>query len=98
MDGVDRRMTGIALDNIGSLMVAAAAVQAAAPHRSTLPPAGEHVARIVTTDAGQKETHWFGRESFIKSMSRPGRQVERIQDPKTGRILFGPPYERMPGL
>jgi hypothetical protein len=73
-------------------------VQAAEPHRSTLPPAGEHLSRtVVDAQTGHKETQWFGRESFIKAMSRPGRLVERILNPKTGQVLFGPPFPRTPG-
>jgi hypothetical protein len=97
MDGVDRRLNGIALRNIEELMLRAATVQAEEPHPATLPPPGEFVSRTVVNDAGQKETRWFGRESFIKSMSAPGRVIHRIMNPKTGQILYGPPFDRMPG-
>jgi hypothetical protein len=97
MDGVDRRLRGPALDNIEALMLEAAAVQAKAPHPSTLPPAGEHVQRITENEAGQKQIEYHGRRSFIYDLTTPGRIVERIQNPDTGQVLYGPPYPRMLG-
>ena len=60
---------------------------------STAP--GEFVERVRVDDAtGQKEVHFFGKESFIKQMSRPGRR--RFVNPATGDVLFGRPYSRPP--
>jgi hypothetical protein len=50
---------------------------------------------VRTDDAtGHKEIHYFGTQSFIKSLGRPGRRVLRICNPKTGQVLFGPPIPR----
>jgi hypothetical protein len=41
-------------------------------------------------------TNWYGRESFIKSMSRPARKVLRLIDPNDGRVLWGRPWSLPP--
>jgi hypothetical protein len=37
---------------------------------------------------------WYGTESFIKNMTRPGRRVLRLIDPKTQTVLLGKPFSR----
>jgi hypothetical protein len=59
-------------------IMAAAKLQAESPHRSTLPPKGQFESRVRTDDGGRKERVWFGRESFIKGLGRPGRKVAAI--------------------
>jgi hypothetical protein len=91
-------MTRSTREAFGPMFEEAASIQAAKPHVSTLPPAGEFVTRHVTDDmTGRKETQFFGRESFIKGMNRPGRRVERLMNPNTGQVLIGPPFPRVPG-
>jgi hypothetical protein len=47
-------------------------------------------------EARQKKTESFGRKSFIAEFNTPGRPVECIQNPRTGVVLWGEPYPRMP--
>jgi hypothetical protein len=55
-----------------------------------LPTDGAMVARTRTdADTGGKVTEWFGKESFIKDFTRPGRKVVRLIDPASGRVLLG---------
>ena len=76
---------------------AASLSEAASPSPDNLPPSGEFVERVRGDDAtGQKEVHFFGKESFIKQMSRPGRRVLRFVNPATGDVLLGRPYSRPP--
>jgi hypothetical protein len=44
---------------------------------------------------GEKHVDWYGRESFIRDMGRPGHRVLRIIDPKTRSVLFGAPMDRV---
>jgi hypothetical protein len=96
MSGIDRRLSGQALDNIEDTMLQAAKVQADVPHVSTLPENGDQVSRRRVDAAGKVSTEWFGRESFIKRMSTPGRKVWRILNPATGQVLWGEPFSRDP--
>jgi hypothetical protein len=73
----------------------AAKLQADKPHRSSLPPAGQFVERVRVDDQGHTRREFFGKESFIKSMSSPGRRVMRLINPKTGEVLLGPPRDRI---
>jgi hypothetical protein len=41
---------------------------------------------------GEKVTEFYGTRSFIADMGRPGRQVERIVDRRTGNVIFGKPF------
>ena len=83
------------LANHERMLVAANQIQAAAPHFETLPPAGQFLT-IVKTDSmnGAKEIRHFGKESFIKGLTRPGRRVERIVDPTTRQAIWGAPFSR----
>jgi hypothetical protein len=56
----------------------AAKLQAAKPHRSTLPRDGTIVERVVANEAGGKRKEFYGRHSFIKAMGRPARKVAAI--------------------
>jgi hypothetical protein len=86
--GIDRSMPDGVLSAITEMVLKAAQVQARAPHRSTLPPRGEHVPRYVTDPmSGQKSIEYSGRESFIKGLSAPGRRVLRLIDPTKRKIL-----------
>jgi hypothetical protein len=43
-------------------------------------------------DEPQSPRRWFGKESFIKQMGRPGRRVLRICDPRSGNVIWGKPF------
>jgi hypothetical protein len=51
----------------------------------------------IDPDTGAKEIHYVARKSFIADYAAPVRRVLRIQDPNSGRVLFGPAYPTMPG-
>ena len=78
-------------------MIEAAKTEGERPSTENLPTNGEMVARHRTdSDTGSRVTEFFGRESFIKSMGRPGQRVLRLCNPKTGEILKGPPFAKDP--
>lgn len=63
----------------------AAEIQAKAPHESTLPEDGRMVERLeVDENSGLKTRKFFGRESFIKGLSLPGRKVVDWLQPSHG--------------
>jgi hypothetical protein len=78
--------------NIEALVIDAAKAEGARPSIDNLPPSGEMISRTRIDDMGSKMTEWFGRRSFIADMGRPGRQVERIVDRKTGNCIWGRPF------
>jgi hypothetical protein len=84
------------LDSHEQRLAAAAKLQADAPHHDTLPPAGEFMT-ITKTDSmtGAKAIHHYGKESFIKGLSRPGQLVTRIVDPVNKLVVWGRSYERV---
>lgn len=84
------------LANHERMLIAADQIQANSPHHDTLPPAGEFMT-ITKTDSmtGAKAIHHYGKESFLKGLSRPGRRVERIVDPTRGEVIWGQPRERV---
>jgi hypothetical protein len=76
----------------------AAQAEAQSPSWDNLPPPGEHLERVrINPQTGEKSIEYFVRESFIKQMNRPGQRIMRVMNPNTGQVLFGPPFERMPG-
>ena len=81
-------------DHFEREVIKAAQAEGEKPSTENLPPSGEIVARHRTDDMGQRMTEFFGKESFIKSMSRPGRRVLRLIDPASGRVLIGAPFSR----
>ena len=85
---------GSAAAQIEQFVISAATAEGLKPSMSSLPPSGE-VSRVrVDPESGARETHWYGRESFIKGIGLPGKRVVRILDPKRGAVLFGPPLDR----
>lgn len=81
--------SGPALDNIEQLIIEAAKAEGERPSIENLPPSGELIARHRTDSAtNERMTEWFGRESFIKSMSRPGRKVRCIYDRNSGQPIW----------
>jgi hypothetical protein len=84
------------LDNHERDLIAASHMQADAPHHDTLPPAGEFTT-IVKTDStnGMKKVCHYGKESFIKALTRAGRRVERIVDPVNKLVIWGKPFSRV---
>ena len=81
---------GGVMDNIEKMVLEAAKAEGERPSQENLPTDGAMVARTRTdADTGGKVTEWFGKESFIKDFTRPGRKVVRLIDPASGRVLLG---------
>jgi hypothetical protein len=83
----------VVFDNFERMLLDAARQEGLRPSIDNLPPSGEMIARHrADADTGAKVTEFYGRQSFIKSMGRPGRKVERIVDRKTGNAIWGRPF------
>ncbi|HEY2147301.1 MAG TPA: hypothetical protein VGH32_05150, partial [Pirellulales bacterium] len=76
-----KNMSEATLDTWEGHVLAAAKLQARSPHESTLGPPGTFTPRTVVDASGQKKTEYFGRTSFIKNFSTPGRHVKLV-DPR----------------
>jgi hypothetical protein len=60
------------------------------PSGDNIPPPGAPMREVTKVDStGVKKTEFFGAESFIKSLGRPGRRVARIVHVPTSRVLWG---------
>ena len=71
-------------------VIEAATAEGAQPSVENLPPSGELISRIRSdSNTGGKNIEWFGAESFIKDMSRPGRRVAYIRNPNDNTIIWG---------
>lgn len=68
-------------------------------HPSSIPRGEMRMVEKTDPKSGQHTTEFFGRDSFIKGMSRPGRKVRRLiaADSKTGvrTVLWGKPEETL---
>jgi hypothetical protein len=87
-----------AIKPIEDQVLEAAKREGETPSLENLPKDGSMIKRETRDDStGRHIVTWHGRESFIKSMGRPGLRVLRICNPNTGQVLFGPPFPQMPG-
>ena len=80
---------------IEGFIIDAATAEGFRPSVANLPPDREVMRHRVDENTGAKSTEFFSRESFVKSLGRPGRIVERIFNPKTGHVLMGPAFPRV---
>ena len=86
-----------AIKAIEPQIIEAAEQEAAQPSPENLPRDDSMIARTRTDPmTNARVTNWYGRESFIKSMSRPARKVLRLIDPNDGRVLWGRPWSLPP--
>ena len=69
-------------------VIEAARAEGAQPSVENLPDAGM-ISRTRSDDMNGKMIEWFGAESFIKDMSRPGRRVAYIRNPNDNTIIWG---------
>jgi hypothetical protein len=77
-------------------LIDAAMSEAEQPSGTNLPADGSLAERSRTdSKTGRRETRFYGRESFIKSMSRPGRRVVAILG--SDGVAIWPPYARAKG-
>ena len=83
------------IDRFEEMIIAAAKAEGERPSVENLPTDGAMISRArVDSDTGGKITEFFGKESFIKDFTRPGRRVVRLVDPASGRVLLGAPFSR----
>jgi hypothetical protein len=83
-----------AATNFETMMISAAMREALKPSAENLPRDGSLVRRERVDDMGSRSIEFLGRESFIKSMGRPGGRVLRFLDPKTQHVIWGQPFSR----
>jgi hypothetical protein len=84
-----------ALDIFEEQLLREAAAEGASPSEANLPSDGTMIARHRTdSDTGEKSLNWYGTESFIKSLGRPGRYVQAIRNPRDNTILWGAPLQQ----
>jgi hypothetical protein len=74
--------------NFENMMLGAAMREALKPSAENLPRDGSLVRRERTDDMGTRTVEWLGRESFIKSMGRPGGRVVKFFNPRTGQTVW----------
>jgi hypothetical protein len=86
----------VVLDRFEAMIIEAAKAEGARPSVENLPSDGSMVMRTRTDDMNGKSIEWYGKESFIKSMGRPGRRVAKIVNPNTGAVLYGKAFETQP--
>jgi len=82
----------VVFSNFEALLLQAARQEGERPSAENLPPDGTLVSRTRVDDMNGKSINWYGTESFIKGLTRPGRQVERIVDRSTGQAIWGKPF------
>ncbi|HEY1864412.1 MAG TPA: hypothetical protein VGG77_12165 [Roseiarcus sp.] len=78
--------------SIEALVIEAAKAEAARPNADNLPRDGSMISRQRVGEMGEKQTEFYGRESFIKDMGRRGRKVTRIVDRNSGQAIWGRPF------
>ena len=72
----DDLVTTATRENFEQMLLQAAIAEGAKPSRDNLPRDGSMISRVrVDDDTGERRTEWYGRESFIKQLGRPGRKV-----------------------
>jgi hypothetical protein len=85
-----------ALRNFETMLIEAATGEGNNPSADNLPEDGTLIERQRVDDMGSKSINWYGKESFIKGLSRGGQRVVRLINPKTGDVLKGPPFPKDP--
>jgi hypothetical protein len=83
---------GPAMDRIEEFVLAAAKAEGERPSAENLPEDGIIMRTRTDANTGSRFNEFYGRESYIKQMGRPGRRVERIVDRRTGNVIFGKPF------
>jgi hypothetical protein len=84
-----------AAKNFERMVIEAAMAEATKPSLENLPASGELLRRdTVDPMTGARSIGWHGRESFIKSLGRPGGRVLRIINRKDNSVIWGQPFSR----
>ena len=89
----DLGSSSLVFDNFETLLLQAAKAEGFKPSYDNLPSDGSLIARVRTDENNAKWTEYFGKESFIKSLGREGRRVQRIVHPAHG-VLWGQAFSR----
>jgi hypothetical protein len=85
--------SGQAFDNIEKMLLQAALGEGLRPSYDSLPQDGSMISRVRVDDqTGEKSINFYGRESFIKQIGKPGHKVERFIDRRTGNVIWGKPF------
>jgi hypothetical protein len=83
--------------NLEPDLIADSLAEAEEPSLSGLPRDGSMIERHVTDSAtGTRMNKFYGRESFIRQLSRPARRVARIINPNRMEVIWGAPFSRPP--
>jgi hypothetical protein len=76
-------------DNFEAMLLQAARAEGERPSAANLPSDGSLISRTRIDQAtGEKSLDWYGTESFIKQMGRPGRRVEKIIDRRSNQAIW----------
>lgn len=79
----------VVFDNFEREMIKAAITEGERPSAANLPSDGSLICRNrVDSATGERSVEWFGTESYIKGMGRPGRRVEKIVDRRSGLPIW----------
>jgi hypothetical protein len=85
----------VGYNHFESEIIKAAIAEGERPSVANLPDTGELVQRLrVDPETNERSINWYGRESFVKQMSRGGHRVLRIIDPKSRSVLWGAPFSK----
>jgi hypothetical protein len=98
--GDPRDLDGSAIIPFEKQLLAALREQAESPTGDNLPesPNDPKAKREVFDDSlGRKVTTYKARKSFIHDFVRPALRVVRLVDPKKGIVIWGQPFDRVPG-
>jgi hypothetical protein len=85
---------GPAMDTIERLVIESAQLEGQRPSFENLPDDGSMIMRTRVDDMGEKSINWYGKESFIKSMGRPGRRSSASLTATVGRRFGADPFDR----
>ena len=79
----------LVFDNFEKLLLEAATAEGFKPSVDNLPSDGSLISRVRTDENNAKWTEYFGRQSFIKDLTRPGRRVS-VFNTNRGSVIYDP--------
>ena len=85
-------LSGYPLDHFESELIKAAQQEGASPSEANLPDDGIIMRTRTDSNTGGKFNEFYGKTSFIRDMSRPGRRVVAVIDRNTGQAIWGRPF------
>jgi hypothetical protein len=88
---------GDAIAELERQLIDALEQESQTPSGDNIPGPDKPYREITKMDStGVRKTEYYGSESFIKSLGRPGRRVLRLVDPRGPRVLLGAPWPTPP--